>query len=111
MSAFSAAVDIMFLDPNIARDALYRQNGNGGGTPVRVIIQTPDDVTKFNAGRFVTDTALLDVRVSDAPSLCKGDLFDMLDDDGERTGVVYEIIGDAMRDGERLVWKAEAKEL
>ena len=37
MNAFAASIDLLFEDPNMAVDALYRAGGEGSGTLVRVI--------------------------------------------------------------------------
>jgi hypothetical protein len=37
MDAFAAAIDSIFADPNIARNALWRTGGTGDGVAVRVI--------------------------------------------------------------------------
>lgn len=44
MNAFAAAIDLLFEDPNMAVDALYRAGGAGSGTPVRVIRKAPDQL-------------------------------------------------------------------
>lgn len=105
---FAAAVDAMFSDPVIARDALYRITWHGGSTPVRIILRTPDEITEFNGSRYVSDTMLIDVRVSDVPELAPGNIFELLDASGNSLGEWYEIQGEPRRDSERLIWKAEA---
>ena len=42
--------------------------------PIRVIRRAPDRITEFGAGRFVSDTTMVDVRVSDLPDPRAGDL-------------------------------------
>lgn len=103
MSAFAAATNVLFADPNISASASYRAGGVGG-VPVRVIVQKPDVMSDFNSGQFVSDTTLLDVRVADCPALAVGDRF-LVDP------VLYEIIADPVRDALRLVWKAQAREI
>lgn len=101
MSAFAGAVDLMFLDPYMAVDALYREGGSGWGVPVRVIRRAPDQITEFGPGRFVHDAVLIDVRVSEVGCLSLGDRFLIGDE-------LFEVKGDPIRDSERLVWRAEA---
>lgn len=105
MSAFAAAIDAIFEDPNMAFDALYRVGGGGAGVPVRVIRRAPDDTTTFNTGRFVVETILLDVRTSEAPALAKGDTLERVSD-----GARFAVMSDPQKDSEQLVWRAEARE-
>lgn len=102
MNAFAAAVDALFGNPNLARDAIWRVGGSGEGTPVRVVLRTPDQVTNFGAGRFVTAGRMLDVRTADVPSLDAGDTFEI----GAET---FTVQGEPLRDAEGLIWSAEVR--
>lgn len=104
MSAFAAAINAIFADPNMAWDALWRRGGGGPGVQVRVIRRAPDDTVRFGEGRFLAETVLLDVRVAEAPELARGDTLERLTD-----GEIFEIIGAPARDREQLVWRAEAR--
>ena len=42
MSAFTSAVDMLFADPNIGEDALWKAGGIGAGVAVRIIRKSPD---------------------------------------------------------------------
>ena len=107
MSAFAAATNVLFADPNISASASYRAGGVGG-VPVRVIVQRPDVMSDFNAGQFISNVSLIDVRVADAPALAVGDRFLV----NHATGpVLYEVTSDPVRDALRLVWKAQAREI
>lgn len=108
MTAFAAAINAIFADRNIGRDALYRSQGAGGGDPVRVVINKPDQFSEFNSGRFVVGTVTIDVRISEVSNPDKYDTFEILDSDGNSTGDIFEVTGQPTRDGERLVWKCEA---
>lgn len=103
MTAFSAAVDILFADPNLAVDAVWRSGGSGAGVPVRVIRRAPDDVMTWRDGRVRVETVFIDVRVSEAATLAKGDTFTI-------DTATFTVTGAPERDSERLVWKAEARE-
>lgn len=94
-------VDLIFADPNMAMDALWRSGGVGAGIPVRVIRRAPDEVSSFSAGRFVSDTVLISVRVADAPTLKPGDTFEI-------GGELFEVRSEPLRDSDRLVWSCEA---
>lgn len=102
--AFGAAIDAMFRDRHMASDALYRAGGAGDGDPVRVIKRAPDRITNFSDGRYVSDSVLIDVRLSQVSALAPGDTFEI-------SGVIYEVRGEPVRDSERLVWAAEARAL
>jgi len=104
MSVFAAAVDAMFADATMARDALYRAGGTGAGVTVRVIRRAPDEIGRFGEARFVAETMFLDLRVSEAPGLAVGDTLEI---DGE----VLEVRSEPVRDRERLVWTVEGRVL
>ena len=103
MTAFATAATTLFRDPNVAVDAIYSPGGIGGGVPVRVIRAAPDRLAQFGEGRFVTDTVGLDIAVADAPDLAEGDTIEI-------GGTLYTILGEPIRDADRLVWSAEARE-
>jgi hypothetical protein len=52
--------------------------------------------------RFVTDAVHFEIRVAEAPTLARGDLIEI-------AGESFEIIGEPLRDRERLLWTAEAR--
>lgn len=106
MSAFTAAVDLLFGDPNISAEALYRTGGGdvGSGVSVRVIRRAPDHFASFGDGRFVVDTVFLDIRIAEAPELADGDSLEI-------AGDFFTIRGAPRRDAERLLWQAEARAL
>jgi len=104
MSAFAAAVDVIFADPNLGLEARYLARGLGGGIPVQVIRRAPDQLAEFNGGRMVVGTVLIDVRVSQVAELSNRDRFVI-------GSVTYEVSGDPVRDAEGLVWKAQARAL
>ena len=54
MSAFAAAVDLLFADPNIGRDAVHTPDG-GTPVPVRIIARRADEVTGFGDGDRVAE--------------------------------------------------------
>jgi hypothetical protein len=104
MNAFAVSIDLLFEDPNMAVDALYRAGGEGSGVPVRAIRKAPDELANFGDSRFVTDTLTLDLRVSEVPSLSKGDTIEIASE-------VFEVRSEPVRDRERLVWSAEGRPL
>ena len=92
------AVDRVFARFGI--DAVHHDAG-GATRPVRVMRSAPDAVAEFSDGRFVTDTLTLRIRIAQLPDLARGDVIEI---DGEN----FVIRGAPVRDGERLVWSAEA---
>ena len=100
MSAFASAVDVLFTDPNLSTPALYVPMGVGPGVAIRVMRRSPDRMVEFGAARLVSDSAVLDVRVSDCPELAAGDRFEI-------AGEIFVVQGTPRRDRERLVWTVE----
>lgn len=97
MSAFSAAVDVIFNDPNMAADAVLWPD-----TPVRVIRREPDDVMNFGGGQFIAPGIVFDVRISEAPDLKKDDMLTVGSD-------VFLLVADPRADADRLVWSVEVR--
>jgi len=90
-------MNVLFADANMAADALWFAGGVGPGVPCRVIRKSPDEITPFGAGRFVSDTMTVDVRLSDLPDPRPGDLVVIGTDS-------FTIQGEPLRDRERLIW-------
>ena len=101
MNAFSAAIDAIFADPNMAADAVYRARGVGPAVPCRVILTRPDLQSSFGDARITSDTTMLDVRVSEVATPSAGDTITIGSE-------VLVIQGEPLRDRERLAWKCEA---
>ncbi len=102
MTAFSAAIDAIFADPNMAAEALWRARG-APQTPIpcRVILTRPDLQQTYGESRITSDTTMLDVRVSEVAAPQAGD----------RVTIGIEVLviqGEPLRDRERLAWKCEA---
>lgn len=104
MNAFARASAAVFQDRNMAADAVFIARGVAPGRAVRIIRRMPDRLSNFGDGRFVTDSVLIDVQVADVPELAVGDRFQV-------GTVLYEVRSEPVRDAERLVWAAEAREL
>lgn len=104
MTAFDLAADSLFNDPNLAADGLLRLGGTDPAQSIRVIRTMPDRFANFGDGRFVVDTVLLNIRLSDAAVLSAGDTVEI-------AGPLFEISGTPTRDTARLVWLAEARAL
>lgn len=67
MGAFAEAVDILFADAELARDATYEPTG-GGSLAVRVVLRRPDEIAPAFAGELVRATTVVDVRASEVAS-------------------------------------------
>ncbi|AGI73800.1 hypothetical protein OA238_c38550 [Octadecabacter arcticus 238] len=100
MTAFLAALDLLFADLNLAHEAWYRDS-EGQFTRIRIILRRNDDVTAFGAARLVSDTCRFDVRVSELPAPRPDEQILL----GEET---FLIQGEPLRDRDRLVWTIEA---
>lgn len=96
MSVFIAAIDNVFCDPNIARDAVYVADG---GTPVlvRVVMRRADDITGFGDARLWSETTRIDLRVAEVPNPRPGERIEI-------SSEAFLIQGEPVRDRERLVW-------
>jgi len=99
MSAFAAAMDAIFQDANMAADATWTPQ-SGAPLPVRVIRKAPDELTSFGAARILSDTMIIDVRVSEIPTPKPGDTIIIGAD-------TFTIQGEPKRDRERLIWTLE----
>jgi hypothetical protein len=102
MSAFAEAVEVLFADPNIARDAVWRSGDAGPGMAVRVVVRMADRLGSLGATRIASDTATFDLRVSEVATPAAGDSIEL-------DGIRYLIQGEPLRDPERLVWTVEAR--
>ena len=74
MNVFAAAMDRIYTNPSMAAAAVWISATTAEERPIRVIRRAPDRITEFGAGRFVSDTMMVDVRVSDLPDPRPGDL-------------------------------------
>ena len=101
MTAFSAAIDVIFQDANMAADAVYRSCNSVIDMPCRVILALPDVDTDYGSHGIVSETRRIDVRLAEIPVVTEGDRFTV-------NGEVLIVQGAPMRDRLGLVWKIEA---
>ena len=101
MSVFIAAIDNVFCDHNIARDAVYIADG---GTPVlvRVVMRRADDITAFGDTRLWSETTRVDLRVAEVPNPRPGERIEIASE-------AFLIQGEPVRDRERLVWTLDLR--
>ena len=102
MTAFAAAIDVLFADPNLGTAAVFRAGGTDPGMPVRLIVRQPDRIGNFGETRIAAATLVIDVRVSELAAPAEGDAIEL-------DGTVYVIQGEPLRDAERLIWMIEAR--
>ncbi len=102
MTVFATAINDLFADPNIARDAVWRPGGIGDGIPVRAIIRRPDRNAEFGDVAVHTATAVFEVRVSEVPAPAEGDTITL-------AGETFVVQGEPARDAERLVWTLDTR--
>ncbi|GIK83117.1 MAG: hypothetical protein AB7O43_20915 [Hyphomicrobiaceae bacterium] len=101
MPAVATAIDALFADPNIARDAIWRAGSAGAGIAVRVVTRRPDQVVGFGDSRAVLPTMLIDVRRSEVSDPATGDTVKIESE-------TFEVIATPTIDSLRLVWTCEA---
>jgi hypothetical protein len=101
MRAFAAAVDLLFADPNIGKDAVYTPEG-GTPVPVRIIARRADEVTGFGEARLWSETTRIDLRVAEVSA-------PRPDDQIAIDGDAFLIQGEPVRDRERLVWTVDLR--
>jgi len=101
MSFFAAAINTLFADPGIARDAVYLADG-GSPVLVRVVMRRADEITSFGAARLWSETTRVDLRVAEVPAPQPGDRIEI-------DGAAFNIQGEPVRDREQLVWTVDLR--
>ena len=102
MNAFATAMDRIYANPSMAAPAVWISATTSEERPIRIIRRAPDRIAEFGAGRFVSDTMMVDVRVSDLPEPRTGDLIAIGADS-------FTIQGEPVRDRERLIWTLDLR--
>lgn len=102
MNVFAAAMDRIYANPSMAVAALWISASTSEERMIRVIHRAPDRITEFSAGRFVSDTMMVDVRVSDLPDPRPNDLIVIGADS-------FAVQGEPIRDRERFVWTLDLR--
>jgi len=100
-SVFASAIDALFTDPNIGREAVYTPDG-GAPVPVRVVTRRADEITGFGDARLWSETTRIDLRVAEVANPRPGDRIEI---DGD----AFLIQGEPVRDRERLVWTVDLR--
>jgi len=102
MTVFAIAMNRIFTNPSMAVAAMWISATTSEEQTIRVIRRAPDRITEFGAGRFVSDTTVVDVRVADLPDPRPGDLIVIGTDS-------FVVQGEPVRDRERLVWSLDLR--
>ena len=102
MNVFAAALDRIYANPSMAAAAVWISATTSEERPIRVVSRAADRITEFGAGRFVSDTMMVDVRVSDLPDPRTGDLIVI-------EAHSFTIQGEPVRDRERLIWSLDLR--
>ena len=101
MNAVGMALDALFLDGNIARDAVFIAEG-GAPQLIRVVTRRADDITSFGDARLWSETTRIDLRVGEVPAPRPGDRIEI-------EGEAFLIQGEPVRDRERLIWTVDLR--
>lgn len=101
MNAVASALDALFADGSIARDAIYIADG-GAPVLVRVVTRRADEITDFGDARLWSETTRIDLRVAEVANPRPGDRIEI---DGD----AFLIQGESVRDRERLVWTVDLR--
>jgi hypothetical protein len=102
MNVFATAMDRIYANQSMAAAAVWISATTSEERPIRVIRRAPDRITEFGAARFVSDSMMIDVHVSDLPDPRPGDLIVIGADS-------FTIQGEPVRDRERLVWTLDLR--
>ena len=102
MNAFASAMDRIYANPSMAAAAVWISATSSEERPIRVVRRAPDRISDFAAARFVSDTMMVDVRVSDMLDPRTGDLIVIGTDS-------FTIQGEPVRDRERLIWSLDLR--
>lgn len=100
-SAFASAVELLFTDPNIGREAVYTSDG-GAPLLVRIVSRQADAISDFGGARLWSETTRVDLRVAEIMGPRPGDRLEI---DGD----AFLIQGEPVRDRERLVWTVDLR--
>lgn len=99
MTAFSIAIQTLFNDRNVSRDAFFLPL-MGSNKAVRVITRAPDIYQNIGQSVIETPSLVLEVQVADCPTIVPGDQFMV-------NGITYSAQGVPRRDSEQLVWQVD----
>lgn len=102
------ALDVLFTDDNVARDAVYTAAG-GAPVLVRVVARRADDTTGFGEARIWSETTRVDLRVAEVSTPRSGDRVEIPGSGSGQVSEAFLIQGEPVRDRERLVWTVDLR--
>ncbi|CAA7615713.1 hypothetical protein [Magnetospirillum sp. UT-4] len=91
MTAFEAALDDLFVDPNLATTVTYQ------GRSIRALVGRPDRDLEFADITVHTATAVFEIRRKEVVSPAAGDII-------VHDGDSFVVQGEPRLDAERLIW-------
>ncbi|MCF7700548.1 head-tail joining protein [Loktanella sp. M215] len=102
MTAFAAAIDVIFADPHVAANAVWTTAATSEVIPVRVIRKSPDVLQGFGGAQFQSESNMFDLRKSEIDAPAKGDTFVV--------GMArYVVQSEPMLDRLQLVWTLDVR--
>jgi hypothetical protein len=101
MTVVAMALDALFADDNVAREAVYTPEG-GAAVLVRAVARRADETTGFGDARIWSETTRVDLRVAEVPNPRPGDRIEIDDE-------AFLIQCEPVRDRERLVWTVDLR--
>lgn len=102
MTVFADAMDRIFAHPSMAVAAVWISGTTSQERTIQAIRRAPDRITEFGAARFVSNTVVLDVRVTDLAEPRPGDLIVIGADS-------FTIQGEPTRDTDQLIWTLDLR--
>lgn len=96
MTAFAAAFDDLFADPNMAVTVSYQ------GRPIRALVRRPDRDLEFSDITIHTATAVFEVRRREVPAPQAGHVI-------VHDGDSLIVQGEPRLDTERLIWTLDTR--
>ncbi len=99
MNCFDTAIKTLFSDVNLAANATFIP-AIGVNKTVRVVTRAPDLYQNIGQSVVHTPSLVLEVQVTDCPTLVAGDSFLI-------NAVSYVVQGAPRRDSERLTWQVD----
>lgn len=96
MTAFDAALDDLFADPNMAVAVSYQ------GRPVRALVRRPDRDIDFSDITVHSSTAVFEILRREVPTPQAGDVI-------LHNGDSFVVQGEPRLDAERLVWAIDTR--
>lgn len=110
---FAAALDALFDAPGSAAAEFWPGNGDEAYR-IRVIRSRGDQTQRFGDGQVIIDGEILDVRISEVPSITRGDRLriGVIDDDDVFLPVDHLIItGEPLTDVEGITFTVGAQRI